>query len=220
MAVEILFDNRYFVAVDKPAGWLTVPGRSGDTDLRPILGRVLEAEIKARLFPVHRLDAEVSGLVLFAKDAEAHKAANRWFERGTVAKVYEALTDGDPAGLTAGAPVVWRSRLLRGKKRAYDSPHGKLAVTRATFLGVESGALVWTLEPQTGRPHQLRWHLAQRGYPILGDTLYGSRLKLATGGIALRAVSIDLTDCLDRAAFALPDRLRAQQRCRNGAPVL
>ena len=220
MAVTILFENPHFVAVDKPVGWLTVPGRTGADDPRPCLGRELESQLKARVYPVHRLDAEVSGLVLFARGPRAHRAANAWFESHTVRKTYEALTEGDATAPVPNETIEWRSNLLRGKKRAYESSHGKPAITRATYIGPHRGSLLWKLEPLTGRSHQLRVHLASHGFPIVGDTLYGARLALATGGIALRAVRLDFSACADARTFDLPDRLQVEQGCVGAAPVL
>ena len=194
-----VFDNPHFVAIDKPAGMLTVPSRLGVDDPRPCAGRELERELGLRLWPVHRLDLEVSGLVLFAKDPEAHRAASAWFEGRDVHKRYQALTERG-AGAPPAGEVTWRSRLLRGKKRAYESPHGKSAETRARCLGRQGDWLSWELEPLTGRPHQLRVHLAAHGFVIAGDELYGATHPFAGGGIGLRAVSLELSACPGREA--------------------
>lgn len=190
---ELPFDGERFVAADKPPGWLSVPSRWGAADERPCLGRILEAHLGVRLWPLHRLDEEVTGLVLFARDASAHAEASRWFEHGLVDKHYEAFTE-----LAGAAPPpfedTWRSRLLRGKKRAYESPHGKPCETRARLVGEEevagSRVLSWELQPLTGRPHQLRVELARHGHPILGDVLYGAHRSLPGGSIALRCVRL------------------------------
>lgn len=212
--MKAVFENERLVAVDKPPGWLTVPSRAGEADPRPCLGRQLERELGVRLWPVHRLDVEVSGLVLFAKDAEAHRAANAWFEGRSVSKVYEALTEGALESARVGHPVEWRSSLQRGKRRTFESPHGKPAVTRATCLGPRpDGALFWRLEPLTGRPHQLRVHLAVHGFPIVGDMLYGARRPHAGEGIALRAVRLDFSACAEAARLGLPPRLEVEGLC-------
>ena len=65
--LKIVFENPRFLVVDKPSGWLSVPGRQGEADPRPCLSRELRA--RGQVFPVHRLDEEVSGLILFARDA-------------------------------------------------------------------------------------------------------------------------------------------------------
>lgn len=221
MELQVIFENNRFIAVDKPAGMLSVPGRMGESDPRPCLGRALAARLRAtgapekNVWPVHRLDAEVSGLILFAKDAEAHRAANAWFESRRVHKFYEAWTENNAAAASvpAGEPIEWRSRLLRGKRRAYGSEHGKEAVTRAFRLGANEyrGAKIerWRLEPLTGRPHQLRYELARHGRPILGDALYGSTVSFNEGAIALRAVRLDLSLCEDAPRFGLPRELEA-----------
>jgi tRNA pseudouridine32 synthase / 23S rRNA pseudouridine746 synthase len=204
----ILFQNERFVAVDKPPGWLSVPGRTPD-EARPVLGRELERELGMRLWPVHRLDAEVTGVIVFAKDAEAHRAASGWFEERAIEKVYEALSEGD--GPAADTEQVWRSRLLRGKKRAYESPAGKDCETLARCVGkAETGqgsAWRWRLEPKTGRPHQLRFELARHGHPILGDALYGAKRPWDGGGIALRCVRLGFARCDGAASLGLPVEL-------------
>jgi len=219
MGVSILFENDRFVAADKPPGWLTVPGRFAESDSRACL----LTELRARggsIWAVHRLDAEASGLVLFAKDADAHRAANGWFERRVIHKEYEAWTEGDSARAAAlaevcgpGAVLEWRSRLLRGKRRAYPRAHGKLAVTRAVWTGAREfrGSTIqqWRLAPLTGRAHQLRFELAQRGFPILGDTLYGAASPFVPGAIALRSVKLDFSGCSDARDYGLPDMLTA-----------
>ena len=208
--VPILFESDRFVAADKPAGWLSVPSRLGASDERPCVGRVLEAQLNTRLWPVHRLDFEVTGILLFAKDAPAHSTANQWFEQRLVSKTYEAITDlGQPP--IVGLPLRWEGSLLRGKKRAYESPHGKPSLTLATprtILALQDGsAILWDLEPHTGRSHQLRFDLARHGYPIIGDQLYGSRRIYQTDSIALRCVRLDFSSCPAADQLGLPGYL-------------
>ena len=171
--------------VDKPAGWLVIPGRRAD-DPRPVLKRWLE-EQHGRVWTVHRLDEPVSGLLVFARDAATHKALNRLFEDRQVSKVYRATTSGrrEPGEL------VWDAPLRRGKKRTYVADHGKPSRTRARCLGPSEQGLEWELHPQTGRTHQLRVHCAHAGFPIAGDALYGSEI-VREDGIALRAVRLTI----------------------------
>ena len=204
---SLVYENSHVVVVDKPAGWLSVPSRIGAKDERFCLGRVLEQQLELRLWPVHRLDAEVSGLLMFAKSAAAHRLLGAGFEHHQIHKTYLAWSTGRlPQDAKLGVAQRWQCRLLRGKKRAYLHAAGKESVTMATPLLCESGQTLWRLCPLTGRPHQLRVELARRDCPIVGDSLYGSTATWGCG-IALRAIELDLADLVGRAELELPLRL-------------
>lgn len=218
---EIVFENAEFVAVDKPSGWLTVPSRFEKEDARKVLGRELERELNIRLFPVHRLDFEVSGLVVFAKTAAAHRVAGGWFERHRIQKTYEGLSRARdfshwPENLKAerdevpvGIQQKWTSRILRGKRRSYEHPKGDPSSTRATLSGQDfAERLQWILQPETGRSHQLRFEMSRHGFPLLGDRLYGSKESWeGPDRIALRAVSLDLSGIGADERRGLPESL-------------
>ncbi len=205
--VKTIFENQRFLAVDKPAGYLSIPGRTGAADPRPCLVTILRTQAGIDLLPVHRLDVEVSGLVLFAKDAQAHRAANAWFEARNIHKTYQAWTEGTAPATTE--MLLWESLLQRGKKRTFESPHGKPSSTRAQWLAERrfkgTPIQLWQLEPLTGRSHQLRVELAKHGHPILGDELYGAKRPFRDGAIALRAVQIDFKACPGALEYGLPD---------------
>ena len=227
-SIHILFENEHWVVVDKPAGYLTVPGHplgGGRIDSRPCLGIQLSEQLNVRLWPVHRLDLEVSGIVLFAKDSESHRVACKWFEEHLVAKTYEALTAVQPH-VTEGQAIEiprgeqrWILQLAKGKKRAFESAQGKEAITIAECRGAEpalhwglKSALRWHLQPLTGRSHQLRVSLFKFWGPIVGDFLYGwpegeSTQAMAvkpTAQMALRAVTLDFTKIAPDARGGLP----------------
>lgn len=209
----VIFQNEHFVAVDKPALVLTTPPRFADD--RPVLGRELEKQLKGQIWPVHRLDFEVSGLVLFARSAPAHREASDWFERHQVKKTYQAYTEVLPSHqadeLTGNR--FWQSRLLRGKKRTYEHKTGKKATTYARVIERQvaghENILKWALNPQTGRPHQLRYELSHRGFPILGDALYSSTMPWGDG-IGLRAIEIEfLKGCTATEKWGVPSLIKA-----------
>lgn len=187
LSIHVVFENAHCIAVDKPASWLSVPGRTQD-DARPILGRELEKQINASVLPIHRLDAEVTGLIIYAKSKEFHREANVIFEQHTLQKTYQALTAVGP--FNKDDTREWKSRLVRGKKRSFEAEYGKPSITKAIVLDKTSEHLHWRLNPITGRPHQLRFELTKHHCPILGDTLYGSKITWPAGGIALRSVKI------------------------------
>jgi tRNA pseudouridine32 synthase/23S rRNA pseudouridine746 synthase len=185
--MKLIHEDALWLVLDKEPGWLTVPGRMGAADPRPCLRTQAEAEY-GRLWVVHRLDEPVSGLVLFARTADAHRIANMAFESRAVRKSYHAQTHGSAPDR---AQITFRDSLRKGKKRAFRAPHGKPALTEALCKGGAQGKpLNWLLKPQTGRTHQLRVQLSLRGWPILGDTLYGAE-PTEEPGIALRAVSLE-----------------------------
>ncbi|MEK2690770.1 RluA family pseudouridine synthase [Bdellovibrio sp. GT3] len=225
--IQIVFENSHFVICDKPAGVLSTPSRMGAEDERNCLGIALQKQLGVQIYPVHRLDFEVSGLVMYAKNPEAHRKANAWFENKTVSKTYRALTTTQdfshiPANVKnsrekfaigEGQKFEWKSRILRGKRRAFESPEGKDSLTLAQFLGIDDkGNLQWDLQPVTGRSHQLRFDLSRHGFPIVGDALYGSKQPwTGKDSIALRAYRIDFSKAPNAADFQLPSIVQIQE---------
>jgi len=211
-APPIAWQSEHVVAADKPSGMLTIPGRLGVRDPRPCLVHAVARVVPGKIWIVHRLDLEASGLVLFARTAEAHRVLCVAFEHHAVRKTYDAWTEGTPPE-PVDRPLVWESSLLRGKRRAFETPLGKWSRTVAHYAGRvtwRGHRLVgWSLHPETGRPHQLRCQAASRGWPIAGDALYGSRVDFGPERIALRAVALDLSGIApdDRARLGLPSLL-------------
>ena len=206
-ACRIIFQSNRWVACDKKAGWLSVPSRMGHLDPRPVLGTTLASELASKVWPIHRLDLEVSGIILFALDAAAHRQVCSWFENHMVQKTYEAWTPTS----TPPAPQEeqeWRCHLVRGKKRSFEAAYGKPSITLACAIGLipfgDESLQQWHLKPQTGRAHQLRYELSRHGHPIVGDRLYGSRLTFLDEGIALRAVKLDFSRCDGYGKLGLP----------------
>ena len=218
------FHNEHFLIAVKPTGILTVPDRGGVDSAHPVLGLQLQDELGVRLFPVHRLDLPVAGLVVFALNAEAHKIANTWFENRLVHKTYRAWTHaqsfahipahvGNPRHaitLTSDMQFEWRGRIDRNKRRAFESPHGKSSLTLAQYLGRHSkhGHLLWNAEPVTGRPHQLRLDLSRHGFPIVGDALYGSTMEFGRDRIALKAFRLDFSAIVETQRLGLPEQVQ------------
>lgn len=223
--IKICFENSHFVICDKASGVLSTPSRFESSDYRRCLGTELQDTLQVQIFPVHRLDFEVSGLVMYAKSAEAHRKANAWFEHKQVHKTYRALTSEQnfshiPAQVANPRLAIelkplqefeWKSRILRGKRRAYESPQGKPSLTLAKYLGLSSEQyLMWDLNPITGRAHQLRFDLSRHGFPIVGDKLYGSEKSWKPDAIALRAYKIDFSKAPEATLLGLPKIFEAE----------
>jgi tRNA pseudouridine32 synthase/23S rRNA pseudouridine746 synthase len=210
MQMNTVFKNNHFVVVNKPAGTLSTPSRMGRTDPRPVIGILLQQNLGQKIYPVHRLDEEVSGLLLFAWNDSAHKAANRWFELHEVRKTYEAISVVPSIGppFKPGEVNIWKSKLMRGKKRAYEADYGKESVTKSKLVTFDANRSIWHLQPLTGRSHQLRYEMSKHGYPINGDGLYGSaHPHQEDGSIALRAVHLDFSAANQHGDFGLPTAL-------------
>lgn len=212
MNVKVVFENEFFVVADKEAMVLSTPSRDGGSDPRPCLGLALQAQRGQQIYPVHRLDFEVSGLVLYAKTAKAHSQANTWFEKKDVFKTYHALSEVSETATvpTSGQEFVWKSLLLRGKRRTYEHAVGKPSETHAMYRGpvpAQPAWHQWELHPLTGRPHQLRYELFRHGFPIVGDALYGAKFGYSKPGIALRAVKIDFRQAPGADGLGLPSEI-------------
>lgn len=161
--------------VDKPSGWLTIPGR--DTDA-PVLSAWADREAGCRLYTVHRIDRETSGVVLFARTAEAHRRAGIWFQRHECIKYYDAIAAGVIAQpmLRLNAPIEGASALSQVE-------------VRETF-DCEGGASLVRVRIVTGRRHQIRIHLSGAGHPVWGDTRHGGPARCPR--VALHAASLQL----------------------------
>ena len=182
---QILLQTSDWLALNKPAGWLTIPGRNTQA---PILNAWAEEQV-GKVWVVHRLDVETSGVVLFALHADAHRQANSWFEKSMVRKSYLALCQGGSA---------------RPMFRVNVPVNGLASQTRFEVLGrfQKSNAMQVAAFPQSGRRHQIRIHLASQGYPILGDETYhgprsitrSDRGILQVARVALHASRLQLPD--------------------------
>ena len=169
--IEWLYRDDTLLAVDKPAGLLSVPGR-GESNRDCVAARV-QAEVADALV-VHRLDQATSGVMLLGRGALAQRALSIAFAERRVAKRYEAIVHGDVTD-SAGEidlPLVtdWPNR----PRQKVDHDRGKPSLTRWRVLSRDAvgNTTRLQLEPVTGRSHQLRVHLAAIGHAIVGDTLY------------------------------------------------
>jgi len=201
----VLAETAAWLAVDKPAGVAVIPARGepfGDS-----LRARLEQTRGERLWVVHRLDRETSGVVLFARTAEAHRTLSLAFERREIAKQYRAFTDRspDPARGTIGV-ALHDARRGRSRPARPGEPGAKPATTAYETLRSFGGGRFaeLALEPATGRHHQLRVHLRSIGTPILFDPVYGREVvELAEAPahrLALHAASLAFADPADGSA--------------------
>jgi len=172
-ALRILYEDGDLVAVDKEAGLPVIPERwdREKPDLLALLAARAAARGEGRLYVVHRIDRDASGVVLFARTAEAHRRLCLQFERREVEKEYAAVVAGRMAQAsgTIDLPIFQRGK---GPVRAVIRPDGKPSLTAWEAARLFPGATLLRCMPRTGRPNQIRVHLAAVGHPILCDPLY------------------------------------------------
>lgn len=178
---SILHTDSRLIAVDKPPGEPVIAERGGA--LEACLWRRLEARLGSRLYVVHRIDRETSGIVVFARSAEAHRELGRAFENRLVKKSYVAFTVGRLAS-PAGSIELALHDARKGKSRPANPGESGSRPARTDYeverewsaAGVVISRVA--VSPLTGRRHQIRVHLRAAGAPILGDRLYGRRIEL------------------------------------------
>jgi tRNA pseudouridine32 synthase/23S rRNA pseudouridine746 synthase len=186
--LSVLYADGHLIAVDKPSGLLSVPGR-GEQKADCALSRA--QAIYPDALTVHRLDMATSGLLLLARGKEIQRALSGLFERGEISKRYIADVWGapSPASGEISLPLItdWPRRPLQ----KVDHVIGKPSVTRFETLQAGSASARLILTPLTGRSHQLRVHLAEIGHPILGDEFYAPADALAAAPrLALHAAAL------------------------------
>jgi 23S rRNA pseudouridine1911/1915/1917 synthase len=174
---RIVFADAHLVVVDKPAGVDTVPfdgiaGAEGATAAEvPALDALLASQLGARVRVVHRLDRDTTGLLLFARTAEAEGRLAHQFRRHTVHRRYLAIAHGNVAAATFRTFLADdRGDGLRGSIR--NQRLGKEAITMVEPVETLRGATLVRCQLQTGRTHQIRIHLAERGHMLLGERGY------------------------------------------------
>lgn len=169
MRYEIIFENEFFVAVNKPAGLLSIPDRMGnDISLKQLL-----KEKYGEIFTVHRLDKGTSGIIVFAKDEVTHKQLSQMFEGRDVAKYYQGLVVGKPMNDqgTVDIPIAEHP----GKTtKMMTNVKGKPSVTDYEVLESFRSYSWMKFQIHTGRTHQIRVHMQHIGNPIACDELYGN----------------------------------------------
>ena len=223
LTIPILYEDRSVIAVDKPAGWLLAPDSWENT------GRNLQLAIQSSLNGgdfwarsrnlkylrfVHRLDAETTGVLLFAKSPGALRSYTELFETRRVDKTYLAVVEGVPSQdqWTCSLPLL-ADPAMRGRMQVVTPPprqpgragnrppppasDAKDAETNFRVLLKLRDTAVVEARPTTGRTHQIRVHLAATDHPVVGDAMYGRAVPGASKGrqrIALRAVGLAYRD--------------------------
>jgi 23S rRNA pseudouridine1911/1915/1917 synthase len=177
----IVFENDDFVAINKPAGLLTIPDREqSERSLKELL-----INKYGSIFTVHRLDKDTSGLVLFAKNEAAHKYFSRLFEERKIEKYYLGIVHGSPENTsgTIDAPIAEHG-VHKGMMTV--NRNGKPSQTSYEVLEANPNFSLVSFQLHTGRTHQIRVHSKNIGHPLTCDPLYGDGKPVLLSNIKKR----------------------------------
>jgi RluA family pseudouridine synthase len=218
--MDILHFDEQVIVLNKPAGLSVLP--DGWEPEAPYLKKMLEDKnihpstparsalperaSSGRIWVVHRLDKVTSGVMVFARSAEAHRELNRQFERHEVEKVYHAIVEGNPVWEEKVCKMPLRTDVGHKHRTAIDHKRGKPAETHFTVLKRGQAGALLEARPLTGRTHQIRAHLSALGHPLIGDVLYSAKETDRIARPALHALSLEFThpQSKERVVFSVP----------------
>jgi len=188
--MDLLYADTEMLVVNKPSGLATIPG--GWEEDSPSLVKALEADY-GRLWVVHRLDKGTSGLVVFARSADAHRTLSLLFEHHETHKLYHAIVVGVPTWDEHVAHHPLRINVGHTHRTMVDHTRGKPSETTFRVMERYNGYTLLAALPTSGRTHQVRVHAFALGFPLLGDTLYGAPSSSLIARPALHAWSLEFT---------------------------
>lgn len=168
--LKILYEDRFFIVIDKPVGLLSVPL---DRDLggKHALGLLRQSYETDQIFAVHRIDKETSGILLFARGKESEDKFDQLFANHDILREYYAIVEGRLES-SAG---TWHSKLLElPSYNVIEDETGKDATTHFSVIRRSTKYTYLKLQLETGRKHQIRVHCQKAGHPVVGDQRYGS----------------------------------------------
>jgi 23S rRNA pseudouridine1911/1915/1917 synthase len=223
MHLNVVHEDADVLVLDKPPFVLvhpTSPEQKG-TLAHGVAHHFASRGVRARVRPVHRIDRDTSGLVLFANSAVAHQRLDAQLREGGITRIYRALVNGaveEDEG-TVDAPI---GRHPRHPHMRAVRPDGEPAVTRFRVVERFPRATLLELELETGRTHQIRVHMAHAGHPVLGDRQYGRAGAALINRQALHAsrLSFDHPSSGERLTFDAPlpeDITSAIERLREAS---
>jgi RluA family pseudouridine synthase len=171
---SVIYEDENIIAVNKSSG-ISVGGDRWD-ESKERLDKLVAMALNppSKVFTVHRIDRETSGLVVFAKNEEAHRRLSLAFEGRDVKKRYIAIVHGRPFWKETSCDLPLIPNGNKQHKTIVDKYQGKKSLTCFKVLGSAGNFSVVEALPETGRTHQIRVHAAELGFPVVCDSLYGT----------------------------------------------
>ncbi len=194
--IPIIYQDEWLIAVNKPSGLLSVPGRyhHNQDSVVSRLNSLFLLPDGEKIAAVHRLDMDTSGILLLAKDKQVYRLLSKQFEQRQVGKNYEAILSGNIIANKGTIELpLWGNPINRPYQEV-NYQHGKPCITKFKVLNQEGNYTRIEFIPLTGRTHQLRVHAADAnglGMPILGDKLYGCQLNASRLHLHARELSFE-----------------------------
>lgn len=186
---EIIHQDKQIIVVNKSAPLAVIP--EGWDKNAPNLQAMLEKKFGGKkIWVVHRLDKGTTGVMVFARTAEAHRHLNTQFERHEVEKIYHAVVEGEPEWDQYSAQHALHANVGRKHRTVADRVRGKPSQTNLRVMQRFFDHALLDARPKTGRTHQVRVHCAEMGHPLAGDTLYGAESSSMIARPALHAQSL------------------------------
>jgi 23S rRNA pseudouridine1911/1915/1917 synthase len=171
--IHVVYEDKNIIVINKPGGLLSVPLDTGSE--ANALEAIRDYYPSSRIFPVHRIDKDTSGILIFARGKTSTKLLNEMFKKHNLRRVYIAVVLGN----LSSDKGTWKSKLIEGKDYLVHSTRipdqGQLAITHFSVMKRSKKYSFLKLILQTGKKHQIRVHCREAGHPIVGDKKYGSR---------------------------------------------
>jgi len=211
----VIYQDEKIIAVNKSSG-ISIGGDRWD-ESKERLDRLIERDLKIpKIFTVHRIDKETSGLVVFAKNGESHRSLSMAFEKRDVKKIYTAIVHGRPSWKETSCDLPLIPNGNKKHMTIINKYRGKKSLTHFYCLSICGNYSILQAIPETGRIHQIRVHLAALGHPIVCDELYGkmSPVKLSSFKRGYRGDPLEERPLLERLG------LHAQELTLPGREVL
>lgn len=206
--VTLLYEDADIIVVDKPSGLLTMgTERDKSRTVHSILNdyvRKGNPKSRNRVYIVHRLDRDTSGILLFAKSERAKQFLQADWDNTT--KIYLTIVSGRPSPPQGTISSYLAENAAFTVYSTPDPTRGKLSQTAYTLLKELKGLSLLRIDLLTGRKHQIRVHLAEKGHPVVGDRRYG-RGHTTSARLALHAFSIAFTHPTSGARLSFETRI-------------